>query len=86
MRERDDFDVATVVNYGVVSYLSWSTSRCNPEMGNMRIRGPKYYCLLSKVNALNDNGHAGLHLSPLRASSLVTWLVEIIRFTLIPPL
>ena len=33
-------NVATGMNYGVASSLSWSKSICCPEMGIMRIRGP----------------------------------------------
>ena len=38
-RKKDDFNVATGINYSVASSLSWSTSICNPEMGITRIRG-----------------------------------------------
>lgn len=55
--------VATPVNYGVASSLSWFKSICNLKTGITRIIN----CLLSKVNILNRHGQAGLHLSPPRA-------------------
>jgi hypothetical protein len=38
-RKKDDSDVATGVNYGVTSFLSWAKSIYNPKMGITRIRG-----------------------------------------------
>ena len=40
LARKDDFDVATGVNYGVASSLSRSKFICCPEMGTMRIKGP----------------------------------------------
>jgi hypothetical protein len=37
--KKDDSDVATGVDYGVSSFLSWSTSICNPKMDVTRITG-----------------------------------------------
>ena len=39
-RRKDDFDVATGVNYGVDSFSSWSKCIWNSEMGITKIRGP----------------------------------------------
>jgi len=39
-RKKDDFDVATGVNYGVASFSGWSKSIWDPVMGITRIRGP----------------------------------------------
>jgi hypothetical protein len=37
---KDKFNVTTGMNYGVASFLSWSKSICNPEIGIIEIRGP----------------------------------------------
>ena len=37
--KKDDFHVATGVDYDVTSFSSWSKSTCNPETGITRIRG-----------------------------------------------
>jgi hypothetical protein len=38
-RKKDDFDVATHVNYGVASFLSSSKSLCNLEMALRELEG-----------------------------------------------
>ena len=38
--EKADFDVATDVNYGVVSFLSWPKSICTSEMDILKTREP----------------------------------------------
>ena len=67
-RKNDRFDVATTMNYGVASFLSWSKSICNPKMGIMRKRVPNDYCILSKANTLNMCGQADRHVSPQEQS------------------
>jgi hypothetical protein len=56
-RKNDNSDIASGVNYGVASFLSWWKSISNPETDNTRIRGLQDYCLLSKMI-----GQAGRHL------------------------
>ena len=40
-RKKDDYDVATSMNYVIASFSSWSESICNPKMGILRIEGPQ---------------------------------------------
>ena len=39
-KKKDDSNVVTGMNYGVASFLSWSTSICNHETSISRIRVP----------------------------------------------
>ena len=64
LKKKDDFDVATTMNYGVTWFSSWSRSMCNFETGIVRTKGSVHYCLLSQVNTLNWHGQVCCHLSP----------------------
>ena len=77
------------MNYGIASYSSWSKSTCNLKTGITRIRGfLKTDLSLQRCSPLKGRKQAGLHSSPLKGQSpqVLTWLVENIQFTPIPPL
>jgi hypothetical protein len=67
-KERDNSDVATLVNYGVASSSSWSKSICNPKMGHYenefapvpRLVPPSGF----KDEHLDGHIQAGRHLNP----------------------
>ena len=40
-QKKDDYDVATNVNYHVACFSSWYESTCNPEMDITKIKGPR---------------------------------------------
>ena len=83
MRKKDDFDVATIVKYGVASFSSWSKSICNGEMGITRIGGPRMnIAFFQRLTPSAGADKASWHLfpPPPRASPwALTWLVENIR-------
>ena len=63
-RERDDSHVATKVNSGVASFMSWSKSMQSQNEHYGNCEALNNYCLLSKVNTLNMCKQAGPYLSP----------------------
>ena len=62
MNYKADSDVATVVNYGVALYSSWSKSICIPKMGSTRNRIRLKTIGLYKANTLNGREQASWHL------------------------